>query len=325
MARHGHFWPMVLARLLRCELCADLRGFLAYHMPGEPGSHPAETTADTAWWVAADEVVRCFAMGGEAEIGASEPGGPVAGAWAIYTPKADAEIITDISEYGPQVSNDFMASLVSAEMMLELAELEKAHSVAAKNFLSLQVKPNRTLMAKVDIPKGKLVLVPCTSKIVSKQAQGSFEVLDHGWGMDSRKFVPANPCVLPKDEEKSQNKALLVPFFFLQSTDVIEHANMELQRVKAKSKSFSFPVHKNTGKIAAIDQLLYYKSKSKTIPALDMSPAKRKATPKKKAKKWAWHTQQRIDVSHSGPPFWCDGSCSGGARTCHVCMHSCCA
>ncbi len=215
------------------------------------------------------------------------------GAWAIYTPKADAEVIADMSIHSPQAHNDFMASILIAQMILELWELDKVHSPVANKFLSLQVKPSRTVLAKIAIPKGKLVLVPCTSKIASKPATGSFEVQDHGWSMDSRKFVLANPCTLPKDgdESTSQSKALLVPFFFVQSTDVMEHANMELHYLKVKGKSFSFPVYKNIGKIEAGEQLLYYKSKSKTIQALEMSPAKRKApkaseaTPKKKSKK----------------------------------------
>ena len=215
------------------------------------------------------------------------------GEWAIYTPKADAEIITDMSPHSPHVHNDFMAALLIAEMLLELGELEKIHGPAANKFLSLQVKPSKILLAKIAIPKGKLCLVPCTSKIASRHAAGSHEVIGHGWSLDSRKFFLSNSCALPKDadEDMSQSKALLVPFFFVQSTDVIEHANMELQHVKAKGKSFSFPVYKNIGKIEAGEQLLYYKSKSKTVQALEMSPAKRKApkdseaAPKKKSKK----------------------------------------
>ena len=199
------------------------------------------------------------------------------GEWVLFTPKAEVELL-DIQPYMPSSNVDYQAGIKMCQIQLELADMESLYEESAQ-MVQLQLKPNK-LIAKCTIPKGKLTLVPTTSKVTHKPG---YEVLTD-WKLDSRKFYVVSACVLPSDGARA--KPFVVPFFYVQFTEDIEQANLELQHLKVKNGKFKFPVYRNHVKIEEGDLLLCYKRKEAKYPPLDISPStikrKRDASPSKK-------------------------------------------
>ena len=187
------------------------------------------------------------------------------GEWVLFTPKAEVELL-DIQPYMPSSNVDYQAGIKMRQIQLELADMESLYEESAQ-MVQLQLKPNK-LIAK------------CASKVTHKPG---YEVLTD-WKLDSRKFYVVSACVLPSDGARA--KPFVVPFFYVQFTEDIEQANLELQHLKVKNGKFKFPVYRNHVKIEEGDLLLCYKRKEAKYPPLDISPytikRKRDASPSKK-------------------------------------------
>ena len=219
------------------------------------------------------------------------------GDWVLHTPKAEAEILKDLGRFAPDAHVDFQAALMVAQLSLRLAEFAKKHG-GHDGTLDLRLKPSKMLMATRSIAKGKLLLAPATTKVAHRPASAPAPAASHEvntpWSLDDRRFWLASSCVLPRDEgddESQRAKPLVVPFFYVQYTELEGQGNVELQYL-ADGK-FKFPVFKNVVAIKEGDAIMCYKAKSgnKAQP-LDMSPqapkrkaAKDAAAPKKKASK----------------------------------------
>ncbi|CAE7739759.1 unnamed protein product [Symbiodinium sp. CCMP2592] len=211
--------------------------------------------------------------------------------WAVFTPKSEAEVLEDLSIYSPSTSVELQAFMLQAEIARQLQKLFDEQSSGIDK-LALQTKPQKQLQASQDIPKGKVTLVPLTSKILHKgSSQPSWFEVTTDWTMDARKFYVSSSCVLPKEDD-DKIKPLIVPFFFVNYTE--DEANVKLQPMQAeKSSSIKIPVFKSTKKIAAGEVVLCYKAKDLKAPPLHLSPsaAKRSSSggvavaAKKKAKK----------------------------------------
>ena len=209
--------------------------------------------------------------------------------WVVFKPKDDAQVLEDLSLYGPGTNPEHESFMMTALIATQLQKLGDQQVGTEK--LALQTKPNKHLQALKDIPKGKLILVPTTSKIVHKASgQANFFEVETKWTMDAKKFFLCSSCILPKDDAKM--KPLIVPFFFVTYTEDEEEANVKLHQMTAeKGSSIKFPVFKNTKKIAAGDLVQCYKAKESKAPPLHFSPSSTKrssgqveAEPKKKAK-----------------------------------------
>ena len=155
----------------------------------------------------------------------------------------------DLSLYGPGTNPEHESFMMTALIATQLQKLGDQQVGTEK--LALQTKPNKHLQALKDIPKGKLILVPTTSKIVHKASgQANFFEVETKWTMDAKKFFLCSSCILPKDDAKM--KPLIVPFFFVTYTEDEEEANVKLHQMTAeKGSSIKFAVFKNTKKIAA--------------------------------------------------------------------------
>ncbi|OLP82472.1 hypothetical protein AK812_SmicGene36890 [Symbiodinium microadriaticum] len=216
----------------------------------------------------------------------------LANEWAVFTPKVGAEVLEDLSIYSPKTSAEFQAFMLQAEIARQLQKLADEQSVGI-DMLALQTKPQKVLQASQDIPKGKLTLVPLTSKILHKgSSQPNWFEVTTAWSMDSKKFYLASSCVLPKDDDP-KIKPMIVPFFYVNYTEDEDEANVKLQQVQAeKGSSIKFPVFKSTKKIVSGEVLLCYKAKESKAPPLHLSPSATKRSSgaveieaKKKAKK----------------------------------------
>ena len=216
----------------------------------------------------------------------------LANEWAVFTPKVGAEVLEDLSIYSPKTSAEFQAFMLQAEIARQLQKLADEQSVGIDK-LALQTKPQKVLQASQDIPKGKLTLVPLTSKILHKgSSQPNWFEVTTAWSMDSKKFYLASSCVLPKDDDP-KIKPMIVPFFYVNYTEDEDEANVKLQQVQAeKGSSIKFPVFKSTKKIVSGEVLLCYKAKESKAPPLHLSPSATKRSSgaveieaKKKAKK----------------------------------------
>ena len=210
--------------------------------------------------------------------------------WVVFKPKDEAQVLEDLSLYGPKTNPDHEGFMMIAEIAMQLRLLGQQESGTDK--LALETKPHKHLQVVQDIGKGKLMLVPTTSKIIHKAAgQANFFEVETKWTMDARKFFLCSSCVLPKDDAKI--KPLIVPFFFVNYTEEEDEANVKLIQVQAeKGSSIKFPVFKNTKKLVVGDVLLCYKAKESKAPPLHLSPSAAKRSsgqvatdPNKKAKK----------------------------------------
>ena len=210
--------------------------------------------------------------------------------WVVFKPKDEAQVLEDLSLYGPKTNPDHEGFMMIAEIAMQLRLLGQQESGTDK--LALETKPHKHLQVLQDIGKGKLMLVPTTSKIIHKAAgQANVFEVETKWTMDARKFFLCSSCVLPKDDAKI--KPLIVPFFFVNYTEEEDEANVKLIQVQAeKGSSIKFPVFKNTKKLVVGDVLLCYKAKESKAPPLHLSPSAAKRSsgqvatdPNKKAKK----------------------------------------
>ncbi|CAE7432066.1 unnamed protein product [Symbiodinium sp. CCMP2592] len=238
--------------------------------------------------------------------------------WAVFTPKSEAEVLEDLSIYSPSTNVELQAFMLQAEIARQLQKLFDEQSSGIDK-LALQTKPQKQLQASQDIPKGKVTLVPLTSKILHKgSSQASWFEVTTDWTMDARKFYLSSSCVLPKEDD-DKIKPLIVPFFFVNYTEDEDEANVKLQPMQAeKSSSIKIPVFKSTKKIAAGEVVLCYKAKDLKAPPLHLSPsaAKRSSSggvavaAKKKAKKFAMAEDPTFEVETRkiiffGKHEWC--------------------
>ncbi|CAE7466606.1 unnamed protein product [Symbiodinium sp. CCMP2592] len=172
--------------------------------------------------------------------------------WAVFTPKSEAEVLEDLSIYSPSTNVELQAFMLQAEIARQLQKLFDEQSSGIDK-LALQTKPQKQLQASQDIPKGKVTLVPLTSKTLHKgSSQASWFEVTTDWTMDARKFYLSSSCVLPKEDDDKIKPLIVPPFFFVNYTEDEDEANVKLQPMQAeKSSSIKIPVFKSTKKIAA--------------------------------------------------------------------------
>ena len=75
-------------------------------------------------------------------------------------PKDEAQVLEDLSLYGPKTNPDHEGFMMIAEIAMQLRLLGQQESGTDK--LALETKPHKHLQVLQDIGKGKLMLVPTT-------------------------------------------------------------------------------------------------------------------------------------------------------------------
>ncbi|CAJ1396261.1 unnamed protein product [Effrenium voratum] len=212
------------------------------------------------------------------------------GGWVIFSPKAGPVYLHDPTIAPPSSNDEYKAQHLLATIVCQVHDMGSELELQNWDLLQIQTKPNKTVSAKDKISRGKLVLVPCSCKVVclpkakSKKGPG-FEVLTSS---PTHTFWITPMVQLPSEDGKGQ-QPFVHPVWFLQASSDEQDVNMQLHYVSCKSdKTIRIPILKNTKDLQAGDMLLYLKSKEeKAVPLLATSPQKRsaeEASPKKKAK-----------------------------------------
>lgn len=204
----------------------------------------------------------------------------LSGAWSLFTPRKEAEVMQDLSIFGLSQSLDYQAALMVAEIQKEveiLAQKHDADGVLGK--LSLQTRPNKALAVKHKINKGQLVLVPCTWKIIQRSsAQGDMAnavKVETAWTMDDRQFWLSTCSSLPKaDEDANSGKFFVSPFFLVTGSEDPECINMESILSGSKTAKVRVPLLRNKVALATGDLLLQLQQKkTSTRDDLEMPAA----------------------------------------------------
>ena len=202
----------------------------------------------------------------------------MAGQWILFKPKAGPECLEDLTGMGPHDSEEFKLALMIADIHQEVHGLVKScdsHKMLSK--LAIQIKPTKGIIAKATFPKGKLVLVPYSMKVITRKIkaeplQNAVRIVCPAW--KEREFWLANPNQWPK--ESSEDSGFISPVFCMQNTDEQDLANMEVFLSGNKASKVRIPLYRNTKKIAIDDHLQISKVKNvESQIAAEEPPAKR--------------------------------------------------
>ena len=193
----------------------------------------------------------------------------VRGEWQIFTPKAEVHEIEDLQPFGPQsVHPDFdvahTVALIHCEMHA-LVDNHDMHDTMAK--LKLHIRPTK-LLAKTAVAKGKLMLVPFSTKVVSRSSsepmQGGAVEVTLKTGCHDRRFFIAASNIMPKASEEAPDDLVgfLSPFFLVQTVEDETKANMIIVLSGTKQSHVRIPMLKNSVPLTAGQELLVYKEKA---------------------------------------------------------------
>eukprot|EP00439_Symbiodinium_sp_Y106_P005757 s3129_g1.t1 len=175
----------------------------------------------------------------------------IRGEWQVFTPKAEVHEIEDLQPFGPLSAHpDFdvahTVAMIHCEMH-SLVENQDMHDTMAK--LKLCIRPTK-LVSKTAVPKGKLILVPFSTKVVARSStetmQGAVEVTLKK-GCHDRRFFIAATNIMPKASEDAPDQLVgfLSPFFLVQSVEDQSQANMTIVLSGNKQTDIRIPMLKN--------------------------------------------------------------------------------
>ena len=195
----------------------------------------------------------------------------VRGEWQVYTPKQEVHEIVDLELYGPQgqsVHPDFDIAHTVAKIHCEMHALVENHDVhGSMKMLKFVFRPTRSLVTKSAIGKGKLILVPFSSKVVARSSSdtlhGAAEVTLQNGCHDRRFFIVASN-IMPKASEEAPDLPVgfLCPYFMIQTVEDESKANMTSVLSGTKSSDLRVPLMKNSVPLAAGQELLIFKAKA---------------------------------------------------------------
>jgi len=205
--------------------------------------------------------------------------------WIVFTPKAEAESIASLQSMGPKKNNDFLAGYVIGEIyqvMHDLVSTHESHKVLGG--LSLQLKPNRALVSNQVFPKGKMVLVPYSWRVLTRNPKGEAMAnavqVQTKWKLDDREFWIASSNTLPKDTAPEEGKHFLSAYFLVGSCEDEESANMVQIMSGTAQSSIRIPMFKNSKEIGIGAALNFLKVKQ--VEADEHAPKAKKAKTSKK-------------------------------------------
>lgn len=208
----------------------------------------------------------------------------ISGQWVVFKPKAEAQVLDQLENFGPAASPDFQACSIVAAIHSEVARLVDHHSSdEVSKSLQLQMKPFKSVIAKANFAKNKLALVPFTFKVLMREKKsdpvsGAVQVVVPSWKMDNREFwlVSCNQAPKEDDDGNTLTKGFISPFFAIAGQEEEDLVNMTSFMSGNSQSIVRFPVLKNSKAISAGDHLCTLRVKEK---------AESKAPPAKKAKK----------------------------------------
>jgi hypothetical protein len=176
--------------------------------------------------------------------------------------------------YAPLQNKDYLNLEIQAAIVMELAELQRAHEQVMWDRLKVQLKPSKCVLCTQKITKGKLTLVPATLAVkhASTRTDDIFQVTtpseDYFW--------LSATMTIPKAEGDS---GFLNPCFLVNTTTTQEEANMHIVFVKSKrvAGGIEVPMLKNFREIREGETLSILREKKRpSAAALELSPQAQK-------------------------------------------------
>ena len=176
------------------------------------------------------------------------------GEWRVTKQKADIQKYSwdNFHQFRPCSSDTINFMCVKGEVSRRMIELEMQHEASYKG-LVLQTKPYKSVFTAKQYAKGKLILVPSTSRIERKACPGSValgsirDIGLHLW-----------PCYGPPKRDGDLDGSFLCPFWMVKRTNKESEANVEVRKVIAEDQennSVKIPLMYNISALDASTEL----------------------------------------------------------------------
>lgn len=202
--------------------------------------------------------------------------------WSVTLTKQAPEMVVEWLKFQPTVSPDFNVVGAKAFVSVTLTDLTFSH-VEHLSSLEIQAKPGKSVIVTDSIPKGKLVLVPSTTKIESgstfkRPEQALFQV----GCIAGVKYWLTPHVSLPG----TKATPFVCPAWFVETSDDDAVVNMELKRLGPFGDRYKIyiPVLRNLKVLAAGDKLVMKKFDSSFAELEDSATSVAPKAPKSKAK-----------------------------------------
>lgn len=192
------------------------------------------------------------------------------GHWKVLKTKPEPPLeVLDCSLYSALASEEFKICVTKGQILKTLFDMEEKHKKVLA-CVKMTLKPHRDVIALKAFPVGKLCLVPCSTKIETrdKLAAGSVSL----GTINGTMFQVCSYFVGP-DKDQNFDKAFLQPFWSVRVTHDPDKANVSIEPqldLSTTNQNFTIPVMRNIKEVAANDVLLRYVQKDK--PEVQVEP-----------------------------------------------------
>lgn len=208
------------------------------------------------------------------------------GEWRVVKPPVEKVSLDHLEQYVASTNKEFMKKILIGLIGGKLLEMEKSHMDVVGG-LKLALKPRRNVIACKKFIKGKLVLVPTTlrieSKDVSEEASANQSICIGRCGTEKTAYY-LNPCFANPLDKVDPGSAFVAPFWLVQTTHDQEEANMHMSLTvdpSDKNANLKIPTLVNSCAVNADDVLLRFVPKpakpevEQVVPISTSQPAKR--------------------------------------------------
>ena len=206
------------------------------------------------------------------------------GEWKLSKAPVQKVNLDQLELYASSTNTEFLKKICTGNICAKLLDVETSHSDALSS-LKLALKPRRNVVASKKFAKGKLVLVPTTAKIESKdvsETPSNNSICIGRCGTESTVYHLNAHFASPVD--KDVGDAFVSPFWLVSTTHVQEEANMHMSLTVGpsdKNSTLKIPTMVNLCAVNPEDVLLRYVPKpakpdvEAVVPVNTNPPAKR--------------------------------------------------
>ena len=184
------------------------------------------------------------------------------GEWRVVKPPVEKVHLDHLELYVASTNNEFMKKILIGRITGKLLEMETSNMDVVEG-LKLALKPRRNVIACKKFSKGKLVLVPTTlrieSKDVSEHASGNQSICIGKCGTENTVYL--NPCFANPSDKVDPGVAFVAPFWLVQTTHVQEEAKMHMSLTvgpSEKNATLKIPTLVNSCAVNTDDVLLRF-------------------------------------------------------------------
>ena len=192
------------------------------------------------------------------------------GHWKVLKTRPEPPLeVPDCSPYSALASQEFNMCVTKGQIFKILLDMEEKHKKVLAG-VKMTLKPHRDIIALKAFPVGKLCLVPCSTKIETrdKLAAGSVSL-----GTINGTMFQLGSYFVGPDKDQNFDNAFLQPFWSVRVTHDPDKANVSIQPqldLATDNSNFTIPVMRNIKELAANDVLLRYVQKDK--PEVQVEP-----------------------------------------------------